>query len=573
MLRSYALLLLTIAPISGLAAAVALVRSRYERMMKTRTKELATLNSISRALGKTLDLEQTVKIALSHTVVRTGLTGGVVYLMGAGGHLEVAGTCRLPKELSRTGHIRRLWEDLHRQVIESDEIMTYGAAGAEPKVTSNPLGDFSCSALAVIPLRHRGRVVGTLGLVGLTLVSKGSAGRDFLIAVGGQIATAIENARLFAGERSSRRFLEAVEVISEAGLATRDLDGMLGELIRRIVAKMGLNSGSIFIMNDSTQELEAKAAWGFDGDQELRLRAGEGLCGLVFSEKRPVYVMDAENDPRITSPRVKRKKIKSMMGVPLKVGERVIGALHVDSLDVHRFTQEETRLLEAMAQRAALVIENANLYDKLRGSYLSTVMSLTEAVEAKDTHTRGHSEEVAVIAKALAGKLSGSAEFMDELYYAGLLHDVGKIGTPGAILTKPGPLTKEEYEMVKLHPVKGYEIVKPVEGLNGIRRFVLMHHERFDGLGYPHGIGGEEIPFGARIIAVADAFQAMISDRPYRAALTIDKAIEEVKKCKGTQFDPEVVDAFLGLADERYFFKFGLARGLKNNALSVVEGI
>ncbi|MHB0975777.1 MAG: HD-GYP domain-containing protein [Candidatus Aquicultorales bacterium] len=215
--------------------------------------------------------------------------------------------------------------------------------------------------------------------------------------------------------------------------------------------------------------------------------------------------------------------------------------------------KEEMIHLKTLAEKAELTIENAGLYDKLKEAYFQTVMSLTEAVEAKDTHTRGHSEEVAVISRAIAEKVGLPQKECEDIFYAALLHDVGKIGTPESILTKEGPLTLNEYEEVKRHTKKGYEIVKPVAGRNGIATYALLHHEHYNGEGYPNGSAGEEIPLGARIIAVADAFQAMVSDRPYREALDIRKAVDEVRQCSGSQFDPTVVAAFLEVIEERFF--------------------
>lgn len=178
--------------------------------------------------------------------------------------------------------------------------------------------------------------------------------------------------------------------------------------------------------------------------------------------------------------------------------------------------------------------------------------SLGNAIDAKDHYTCSHSEEVAVVAQMLAVEMGLSPRESELLHIAGHLHDIGKIGLPDSILKKRGRLTEEEYELVKKHPAMGADIVKPVAsvaGLDQITGIILHHHERYDGGGYPHGLKGRQIPFGARLIAVADTLSAMASNRPYRKALEFEKIVQEIKDCSGSQFDPAVVDAFLACAD------------------------
>jgi diguanylate cyclase (GGDEF)-like protein len=184
-------------------------------------------------------------------------------------------------------------------------------------------------------------------------------------------------------------------------------------------------------------------------------------------------------------------------------------------------------------------------------NFLSTIISLTKAVEAKDSYTHSHSEMVSKYASILASSMGLNDEEVNKISIAGLLHDVGKIGIPDYILNKEGRLTKEEYETMKTHPELGYNILAIVDDLEGILPYVLYHHERPDGSGYPTGIKGDEIPLGAKIIAVVDAFHSMTSARPYRKSpLTIPLAIEQIRKGKGTQFDAEVVDHFLSIISE-----------------------
>lgn len=189
---------------------------------------------------------------------------------------------------------------------------------------------------------------------------------------------------------------------------------------------------------------------------------------------------------------------------------------------------------------------------ELRTAYIQTIRALAEAIDAKDAYTRGHSERVAVYASRIARQMSLRKELIERVYFAGLLHDVGKIGVPDAIITKPDRLTEDEYHEIMKHPEIGAKILEPVEFLRSVVPCVRHHHEWFDGCdrGYPDRLSGDQIPLPSRVIVVADTVEAMTSDRPYRKALPIDVVIAEMHKYSGTQFDPVVVEAFLALLED-----------------------
>ena len=194
----------------------------------------------------------------------------------------------------------------------------------------------------------------------------------------------------------------------------------------------------------------------------------------------------------------------------------------------------------------------ANKNQELRTAYIQTIRALAEAIDAKDTYTRGHSERVAVYASRIARQIGLHKDMIERVYFSGLLHDVGKIGIPDAIITKPDRLTHEEYIEIQKHPEIGAKILEPVEFLRHIVPCVRHHHEWFDGSasGYPMGLRGDQIPLPSRIILVADTVEAMTSDRPYRKALPLDTVVRELHKYSGSQFDPDCVEAFLYLLEE-----------------------
>ena len=212
--------------------------------------------------------------------------------------------------------------------------------------------------------------------------------------------------------------------------------------------------------------------------------------------------------------------------------------------------QDMNKTLEAKVRERTRQLDEKN--HELRTAYIQTIRALAEAIDAKDAYTRGHSERVAVYASRIARKMKLETPLIERVYFAGLLHDVGKIGIPDAIITKPNRLSDEEYEEIKRHPEIGAKILEPVEFLRQIVPCVRHHHEWFDGSdrGYPERLISHSIPLPSRIILVADTAEAMTSDRPYRKGLPLNRVTTELKKFSGSQFDPVVVDAFLGLLDE-----------------------
>ena len=197
-----------------------------------------------------------------------------------------------------------------------------------------------------------------------------------------------------------------------------------------------------------------------------------------------------------------------------------------------------------------ILTQNTELSKDLNELFYKTVKAISSALDAKDPYTHGHSYRVTLYSMILAKKMGADDNFMEEIETAGLLHDIGKIGIPQSILCKPGKLTDEEYDIMKKHPEQGEKMISDVKQLSIIADWLKSHHERWDGRGYPSGLKGEEIPLSARIIALADTYDAMTSTRSYRKALTHQDAIAEIQRCSGSQFDPKLAQIFVDNQDE-----------------------
>ena len=246
-------------------------------------------------------------------------------------------------------------------------------------------------------------------------------------------------------------------------------------------------------------------------------------------------------------------RFSSVLCMPLVTKGRVIGALVLYKGEQKpSFTQVDIELLSILCGQAAIAIENIRLFEDLQRTHFEAMKALAQAIEAKDHYTRGHCDRTVEYAMAIAETLGLPEEERKSLRYAAFLHDVGKIGIHEAILAKEGRLTEEEFRMMRAHPSLGAEIIKGVEFLKPVVPLVYHHQERYDGKGYPEGLSGEAIPLGARIVAVLDTFDAMTSDRPYRKAMPLAQAIVELRRCAGSQFDPRVVEAFIGVLEARH---------------------
>lgn len=215
--------------------------------------------------------------------------------------------------------------------------------------------------------------------------------------------------------------------------------------------------------------------------------------------------------------------------------------------DDPQVSSHETRLMESISGMLGAALENAELYHRQHLTFIGTIKALSAAIDAKDQYTRGHSERVAMLSAMLAAEVGYSPEQVERIRISGLVHDVGKIGVPEAVLCKPSRLTDEEFDLIKLHPTIGYNIMRDIPDLHDVLPAVLHHHERWDGNGYPGKLAGQDIPHTARIMALADTFDAMSSNRAYRAGMVREKVLAEFRNCAGTQFDPDLVEPFLTL--------------------------
>ncbi len=354
-----------------------------------------------------------------------------------------------------------------------------------------------------------------------------------------------------------------IKVFYEIGMAlgkVMDLDETLEKILDHVFEMFPSQRGYLMLLNEDTNELETKVVRRRDepkGKQitpkdSSKIEVSRTIINHVIKEKKAILSDDARIDERFGMPdSVFLHDIRATMYAPLMIEKRIIGILCIDSsTSSHVFTENDLRLLSIIANQAAQAIENARLHENLRKLFVSSIKALANAIEARDRYTHGHSERVTEYSVRIATVLNLDKSEIEKIRYAALLHDIGKINIREDILNKPDRLTDEEFAIMREHPVYGAKIMEPVAEFKEMLPYVYHHHERFDGKGYPDGLAGEDIPLASRILAVADSFDAMTSDRPYRKAMSIEDAIEELRSNSGTQFDPCIVNAFIEIVEK-----------------------
>ncbi|MBF8251384.1 MAG: metal dependent phosphohydrolase [Deltaproteobacteria bacterium] len=312
---------------------------------------------------------------------------------------------------------------------------------------------------------------------------------------------------------------------------------------------MNAEVGSLLLVDEKSNELYFEVALGEKGAhvKEIRLKIGEGIARWVAQQGEPLIVEDVQKDPRFAKKADKKSSFvtRNMICVPVRIKDKTIGVLQAINKEEGAFAQEHLELFQMLANQVGIAIENARLMEDLRQTFYETAEALAEAIEKRDPYTGGHTKRVLTYSMAAAGYMGLSPEEMEQLKLSAILHDIGKIGVEDRVLRKQASLNDEEFGLMKTHPRMGAEIMQHVKKLKYVIPGMKYHHERFDGKGYPEGLKDVEIPLIARIISVADTFDAMTSDRPYRKGLSDEAAISELLKFSAIQFDPDVVDISL----------------------------
>ncbi|MDD4003641.1 MAG: GAF domain-containing protein [Elusimicrobiaceae bacterium] len=343
--------------------------------------------------------------------------------------------------------------------------------------------------------------------------------------------------------------------ISTGYTTSHSLNDLCQSVLNQACGLTGAKRGSVMIFNGKTQELEFTASRNLTRQvlETAHFKSGEGIAGRVYQSGESVVVTDPANDPNYASFIGAPEQQEPFAAIPIKTRTNIYGVLNLHDANKEDILNEyNLKLLSVLTGKAAMTIENMRLYNTLKNFNFDMVETLTRVIDAKDSYTHDHGSRARLKARSIAQALELELDEIEKIEYAALLHDIGKIGIREAVLLKPGRLTDLEYAEIKKHPEIGYQIISPVEFLADVSRMVLHHQEWYNGKGYPSGLAGEKIPLGSRIVSAIDAWDAMVSDRPYRRALPRETAIAELRNGAGTQFDPAIVDVFLALEEKEW---------------------
>ncbi|MFH1258891.1 MAG: HD domain-containing phosphohydrolase [Elusimicrobiota bacterium] len=455
---------------------------------------------------------------------------------------------------------QKLQEGVAGWVLRTSDCLTINDAAKEPKFKKEifKIINYPVRNVIAVPLRFQGRSVGIIELFNKQPVNNsekldGFTNQDIqlLNSLSSLIAMIVENASLINSSDEYLAELNGLIRTTELINSALSLGAVLDLLMPLGMQMVNAEATSLLLMDEETGQLYFVAASGEKKEQVKRvyLRKGEGVAGWVAEHGEAVLIPDVSEDQRFTE-KVDEKSgfvTKSILAVPLKLGEHLIGVLEaINKKGGDVFSSNDMRLLRSLAATGAFAIHKTQLFKDLNELFIGTIRVVADAIEAKDSYTRGHSERIRRYSVCIAKELNVSETDLRDLELAALLHDVGKIGIPEQILRKSEKLSDEDWKQIRKHPSIGADMLAPIKQL---RRNVIpgirYHQERYDGKGYPDGLAGEKIPLFARIIAVADTFDAMTSKRPYRDVFSNEATVDTIKKNSGIQFDARAVEAFI----------------------------
>lgn len=329
-----------------------------------------------------------------------------------------------------------------------------------------------------------------------------------------------------------------------------DINEVLNRVLDKVIEVTHAERGFVVLLDNASGNPEIRVARNMDKHtiDKDDFKVSRNIMDKVAREGIPMLSNNAMEDPRFSAyGSIAMHAIRSIMCVPLQLKGKTFGLIFVDSrIGTGIFKEKDLEFLVAIGHQASIAIDNARQHESTK----EVVVALASAIEAKDHYTGGHVDRVTLLAMEIGKTMGMVDDVLRNMEMAAILHDVGKIGIEESVLCKPAMLNHQERQVMERHPEIGEQIVRNIHTLpDEVKASIKHHQERWDGKGYPGGLKGEEIPIYARVVAVADTYDAMTTDRPYRAALPRTVALDEIRKCSGTQFDPTVVAAFLRVMD------------------------
>ncbi len=352
---------------------------------------------------------------------------------------------------------------------------------------------------------------------------------------------------------SAQKYLTTLHKVSDILSRASSVEALFDSIVQAILEVSGGDRAAILMRNKETKGVDLVAVRTKDGKASGEVKVSRSVVNDVLEKGISSFTDDAMADDRyVGGESIVRQRIRSVMCAPMRTTEEILGVLYVDSQMAREFSEAELELLAAVGNQAGIALHRAKLMQEVEKLFFDVMKAIASIIDAKDGYTHKHSERVSAFGVRLARHLGFDADARAVVELSGLLHDVGKIGVPDAILNKPGKLTDSEFKEMRLHPLHGARILSNIQSQKvvSIMPGVKYHHERWDGKGYPEGLKGEEIPLLGRVLGVADFLDALTSDRSYRKGLPLEEALQMVKDLEGQAFDPVVVKAAVELHEK-----------------------
>jgi HD-GYP domain-containing protein (c-di-GMP phosphodiesterase class II) len=429
------------------------------------------------------------------------------------------------------------------RVAQTGESLLIGDAANCEFARVLPGTDAIDESQVVVPLTYGTRVVGIIVISKLGLNQFDDDDVRLLEVLAGHAAVALENAGLYEAARREAERATALLEFSRQLSTAEGMDEVVERIVERSARTLGAPRASVWLQEMTGGELTVHATHGYtelDEGRLGRMHFDHESAEAFFASKEPFVVTDEQRNAIRGADQVGAGTPFAIAPLTLDGGR--LGCIVVAAPEDGGFSERQLRLLAGVAHQAKLALTNAGNFQSLEKTFLETVEALANALEANDEYTSSHARWITDLALKVGEGVGLDTRSLKRLELGALFHDIGKIGIPEAILSKPGPLTAEERELVEKHPELGERIIAPIDRLEEVRPIVRHCHERYDGTGYPDRKYGEEIPIESRIILVCDAYHAMTTDRPYRKRLPEEEALRRLDEGAGTQFDPSVVE-------------------------------
>jgi len=551
-----------------------LERYRQFSELAAGTQNLMLLNKVAHILGQTIELDELLSLIMQTAETTIGAKASSVLLLDEETN-ELYFTVAHGEKANKLREIRvKIGEGVAGWVAQTGKAAVVPYARHDRRFASHvdEITNFKTRNILCAPLKVKGKIIGVIE----ALNKKEGFNKDDLIlftSIAAQAAYAIENAKLYKNVKDQGKKLEILYQVGKMISASLDSDCLISEIIRctaRIIScraivlvqKELVGAQERLHVQVIHNEAISNSSITISSEEQMSshyLKPGEGIISWIIDHNQSLLVSELDIDPRHSGEldQIVGFKVSSVLGCPCDYKGKILGAIVTcNSEEEPGFGANQLETLSMFCSQASIAMENAHLYGELEESYLASVQALSNSLDANDPYTFGHSERVTEYSLDIAEAMKLSKQEIKTLQFSGLLHDIGKIGIDKRIVNKPDKLTDDEYEKIKEHPGIGARIIQPIQFLEEKLPGIKHHHERFDGKGYPDGLKGYDISLFARIIAVADSFDAMTSHRAYRRGMPPEKAFGELKRGKGTQFDPDVVDVFTKVFEKKYASDF-----------------